>query len=290
MTPPSTPLAAALAPLRERTLLTPYPGTWGDPAADGVIGTDGTDGSDGTDGADGVVVARDGDLSRVVVDGAGVHLVDPAGSTLLATSVEALVARARHYAEALERAGEADPDDDAALERIAARALVAVRAADPGAPVDDDDPWAVALGEVADGSAAVRRPAPVPPEHGVQGVQGGERVLVALSDADRTRWFSAEQWKDLATRQPVTVVRAPGNLRAALDVLVQVARSRSQPEPRPTVLVTSADVTLDEDLLAALPALRLVCVLGAAADGGGAGAPVVAVGDGADVLAAVAAP
>lgn len=275
MTPPSPDLSAALAPLRERTLLTPYPGTWGDPAADG------------TDGAGGIVVARDGDLSRVVVDDAGVHLVDPAGAVLLASSVEALVERARRYTEALERAGEVDPDDDAALERIAAAALVAVRAADPGAPTGDDDPWAVALSEIADGSAAVRRPAPAPAADPVPEV--GERVLVALTDADRTRWFSAQQWKDLAARQPVTVVRAPGNLRAALDVQAQVARSRSQPEPRPTVLVTSADVALDGDLLAALPALRLVCVLGAVGGGSQPAVPVVAVPDGAGVLAAVAA-
>jgi hypothetical protein len=88
---------------------------------------------------------------------------------------------------------------------------------------------------------------------------------LALTDADRDRLFTTEQWRRLTSFGTVTLVRSPHLVEAAIELAQQTAAARGNPTPRPTVLVTTDAVGLTPGLWAKLPALRLVCLLAPAA-------------------------
>jgi len=277
-------ISSRLSGFRDGDILSPYPGRWLEPP----LVQDGT-----------VLVARDEDLSRVLVDlDTGVVLLaDGSGTVVIGSSVATFVACAREYTGALEHTADLDPDDDAGFERIEAELVRRLRTTDPALPAEDGGFWGVAAEEIGLGVAAVPRgrssPSAEPvsstgasaqdastPTSGEPAVPGSserpalpgepveaagraepERILVALADEDRERLFTPDEWKQLTSLAPVTLVRAPRSLGAAVETLDQIASARGQLPPRPTVLVI-ADGPPGEATLAVLPTLRLVCVVG----------------------------
>jgi hypothetical protein len=268
--------------VRAGSLVVPYPGTW-------VVPEQLDAGSP--------LLAEDPGISRLAVDpGTGaVVLTDATGTRPVSSSVAAFEACARAYTDAVREAARLERDGaelDAELERIERRLLRRFAACDAALPGGAEGFWAVAAEEIGLGTAPFpveRRPAS-PVAH--PAADAG-RILLALTDADRARLFGPEAWKRLTALAPVTLARAPRAVEAAVELARQAAEARGNPEPRPTVLVTAEAAVLTDGLWAALPALRLVCLLGdrpAPGAGPPPGVRVVALGvdaDGADHEAAI---
>jgi hypothetical protein len=149
-----------------------------------------------------------------------------------------------------------DPDNDDGFTRAESALLAALRGLD--AECGDDDFWTTAAEEIGLGTAAV--PAAHPRPSAPTATE--ERTLVVLPDDERDRLFTRDAWTDLTSLTPVTIVRAPHLIAAAVDIVKQTAISRSRPTPRFTALVVTAAAILDEAVFAALPDLRILCLVG----------------------------
>lgn len=246
--------------VRDRALLVPYQGRWTAPGSlDAAL----------------LTLAEDGDVGRLFVDQAGaVVLVDGSGRHTVNSSLAAFAACARAYTEAMRevaRRGFDDGDHDDELEQIERDLLRRLAGADSAAPGGPDGFWAVAAEEIGLGTAPFPRasapdpPRPAEPAPRSENTADAPRVLVALTEADRTRLFTPQQWKRLTALAPVTLVGAPGMIETAVELARQTAAARGNPAPQPTVLLTTDAAALTPGLWAKLPALRLVCLLAAPA-------------------------
>jgi hypothetical protein len=242
--------------VREGALLVPYPGRWTDPERldHGVL-----------------ALAVDGEISRLLVDETTgtVLLADDSGRHRVNSSVAAFTACARVYTDAMREVasrGLDDGDHDDELGRIEQILVERCADADTALPGGPEDFWIVAAEEIGLGTAPFPRPtAPSPETAHAEAARTADRTLVALTDADRDRLFTAEQWKRLTSLGTVTLVRSPHLIEAAIELAQQTAAARGNPAPRPTVLVTTDATSLTPGLWAKLPALRLVCLLAPAA-------------------------
>ncbi|HVX53325.1 SUKH-4 family immunity protein [Nocardioides sp.] len=246
--------------VRDRALLVPYPGRW---TAPGQL--------DDTH----LRLAEDGDVSRLFIDHAGaVVLVDGSGRHRVNSSLEAFAESVHAYTEVMrEVAGRGfdDGDHDDQLEEIEHDLLQRLATIDTALSGGPDGFWVVAAEEIGLGTAPFPRtvsPAgsrATEPASPTENAADADRVLVALTDADRDRLFTQQQWKRLTALAPVTLVRAPHMIETAVDVARQTDAARGNPTRQPTVLVTTDAATLTPALWAKLPVLRLVCLLASSA-------------------------
>jgi hypothetical protein len=248
--------------VRAGALIVPHPGQWTEPGQWTDPGSLDRD----------LTLAVDGDAGRLVIDQAGaVVLIDGSGRHTVNSSLAAFAECARAYTEVLREAARRGLDDghhDDQLEEIERDLLARFAAIDTAMSHGPDGFWGLAAEEIGLGTAPFPRTAtsagprptePAPP------TENAERVLVALTDADRDRLFTPRQWKRLTALAPVTVVRAPHMIETAVELAQQTAAARGNPIPRPTVLLTTDAAALTPGLWPKLPALRLVCVLAASA-------------------------
>lgn len=273
MSRPFAEISDATAPIRNGALFTPYPGRWLPPERH-------------EDGA--VTIATEPGLTRLVVTSTGtVVLQDGSHTSVLSSSLSSFLACARAYTDALRQLTAVEPDDEAALAALETELLSRIKDLDP----EHEAFWAGAAEEIGTGTAPASVAAPVAAPFLEAGAAPG-RILLALSDEERRRWFTAEEWKQLGSLAPVTTVRAAQAIRNAMAVAEQLAAARGLPVARPSVLVVPGGTDLDEATLAALPEVRLIVGLGTGVTrpADGPAITVVTLGQeatGADVLAAI---
>lgn len=279
-------MAQTLAPLVDRELLVPYPGTWARPPYESLGGR--------------TVIAADPGLSSIVVEpvSGAVVLVDSSGESVVNRSVDAFVACARSYTAALNTAdvgagarngssdggddGHDDGDDDA-WEAIGDQLIEEIRRIDPAAAVDEGF-WSVAAEEVGYGMLAPSGTA-LPASDSAAAAPPAEsaktQLLLAMSDERRAELFTSGQWQRLTSATRVTVAPALPQLTRALDLMAQIAAQRGQPAQRPDVLLC-ADAgdelveAIGAGLLDRLPGLRWICRLTPTTNSAAAGAIPVA--------------
>ena len=242
--------------VHDGALLTPFPGRWSAP---------------GSLDQDFPVLAADTGLICVLVDEdtGAVLIVDGSGRHQVNSSIAAFTACAQAYTDSMREVasrGLDDGDHDDELEGIEQVLLRRCAESDPALPGGVDDFWLVAAEEIGLGTAPFPAPARSSRSDAPRPVSGaGDRILLALTDADRNRLFTREQWKRLTSIAPVALARPPHRIETALEVAELTAAAGGSAASRSTVLVTADVSGLTPGLWSRLPELKLVCLLAPAA-------------------------